>query len=57
MKSMSVWELRETIERATPWWGPLLMAATVIVAYLILRWWCERPAPTLRDISRRTLDL
>jgi hypothetical protein len=32
---MSLWELRQVIESAFPWWSPLVVIGTVIVVFLV----------------------
>ena len=33
---MTVWEVRQAIETATPWWAPVLAIAVCIVALIYL---------------------
>jgi hypothetical protein len=35
-EAMSLWDLRQWMESATPWWAPLVVAAIVGVVYLVL---------------------
>lgn len=33
---MSVWELRQTMESAVPWWIPFAVVAVLLTAFLVM---------------------
>jgi hypothetical protein len=39
---MSVWELREYIEKAMPWWSPLAIVVVSTICFSIYILWSRR---------------